>query len=80
MYDFEKKLRDMSANEKALADFRKLSAFDKYKECLRYGDIKGVTDLNTLNGCLTQKIVSIYGKNFLFIFLNGEVINYYELQ
>ena len=68
------------ATEKALSDFRKLSAFDKYKECVHYGDIKGVSDLVTINGYLTLKIMSIYGKNFLFILVSGEVINYYELQ
>ena len=68
------------ANEKALTDFRKLSAFDKYKECVHYGDIKEVIDLDTVNGCLSLKNISIYEKNFLFILLNGAVINYYELQ
>ena len=68
------------ATEKALSDFRKLSEFDKYKECIHYGDIKGVTDLDVINGCLTLKIISIYNKNFLFILLNGEVLNCYELQ
>ena len=65
------------ATEKALSDFRKLLTLDKYKECVRYGNIEGVIDLE---GSLTIRIMSIYGKNFLFILLAGEVIDYYELQ
>ena len=78
--DFLDKIQSNKATEKALADFRKLSAFDKYKECVHYGDIKEVIDLDAVNGCLSLKNISIYGKNFLFILFSGEVINYYELR
>ena len=68
------------ANEKALADFRKLSALDKYKECVHYGNIIISTDMNTTDGWLTFKTMEIYGAKFIFILLSGEVINCYELQ
>ena len=68
------------ANEKALADFRKLSALDKYKECVHYGNIITSTDMNTTDGCLTFKTMEIYGAKFIFILLSGDVINCYELQ
>lgn len=78
--DIPEDIKIKQADEDALADFRKLSAFDKYKECVHYGDIKGVIDLDAVNGCLSLTNMSIYGKNFLFIILNGQVANYYELQ
>ena len=68
------------ATEKALADFRVLPYYDKYKECIHYGNMATTTDINTVNGRLSVRIMDIYGKNFLFILLNGEVINCYELQ
>ena len=73
-------IRTKQANEKALSDFRKLSGFDKYKECVHYGDIEGSIDLDTIDGRLSLTNMSIYGKNFLFILINGKLINYYELQ
>ena len=39
------------ATEKALADFRKLLVFDKYKECVRYGNMIITTDVSTTDGC-----------------------------
>ena len=68
------------ATKKALADFRKLLVFEKYKECVHYGNLITFTDVNTTDGCLTFKTFKIYGTKFLFILLNGKVINYYELQ
>ena len=69
------------ANEKALADFRKLlSTLYKYKECARYGNIIISTDTNTTDGWLSLETFEIYGTEFIFILLSGEVINCYELQ
>ena len=68
------------ATEKALADFRVLPYYDKYKECVHYGNRTTNTDINTTNGWLTLKTFEIYGAKFMFILLNGNVINYYELQ
>ena len=68
------------ANEKALADFRRLSALDKYKECVHYGNLITFTDMNTTDGCLTFKIFEIYGVIFIFVLVVGKVINCYELQ
>ena len=66
--------------EKALADFRKLLVFDKYEECVHYGSFIAFTDMNTTDGCLTFETFEIYGVKFLFTCLNGNIINYYELQ
>ena len=68
------------ATEKALADFRELSALDKHKECAHYGNIISSCDTYTTDGWLTFRIFEIYGTKFLFILLNGKVINYYELR
>ena len=68
------------ATDKALQDFRKLLVFDKYKECVHYGNLILSTDVNTTDGCLTFKTFEIYGAKFLFVCLNGNIINYYELQ
>lgn len=68
------------ANNKSLADFRKLSTLDKYKECVCYGNRIASTDMNTTDGWLTFKIFEIYGTKFTFIILSGDVINCYELQ
>ena len=68
------------ATEKALADFRKLSIFDKYKECVHYGNFITYIDIKTTDGWLTLKTFEIYGTKFIFILLTGEVINCYELQ
>ena len=68
------------ATEKALADFRKLLVFDKYKECVHYGNIITSTDTYTTDGWLTFKTMEIYDTKFVFIILSGEVINCYELQ
>ena len=68
------------ATEKALADFKKLLVFDKYKECVHYGNLITFNDVNTTDGCLTFKTFEIYGTKFIFILLAGEVINCYELQ
>ena len=67
-------------NEKAYADFRKLSASDKHKECTRYGNTISSFDVYTTDGWLTIRITEIYGAKFIFIILTGEVINCYELQ
>ena len=67
------------ATEKALADFRKFSALDKYKECVHYGNIITFTDMETTGGCLTLETFEIYGTKFVFILLEGEVKNCYEL-
>ena len=74
------KIQSNKANEKTLADFRKLSILDKYKECVHYGNIITSTDMNTTVGWLTLKVFEIYETKFIFILLSGEVINYYELQ
>ena len=66
--------------EKSLSDFKKLSILDKYKECVHYGSFITHIDMNTTDGWLTLKVFEIYGKNFIFILLAGEVINCYELQ
>ena len=68
------------ATKKALADFRKLSALDKYEECVCYGNIITSTDTHTTGGWLTLRTFEIYGAKFIFIILSGEVINCYELQ
>ena len=68
------------ATEKALADFRKLSVIDKYKECTRYGKVISSFDTNTTVGWLTIRIMEIYNTEFAFILIDGEVTNYYELQ
>ena len=68
------------ATEKALADFKKLLAPEKYKECVRYGNNLTSTDMNTTDGCLSFKIFEIYGGKFLFILVSGQIANYYELQ
>ena len=73
-------IKTRQANEKALSDFIKLSAFDKYKECVHYGNIITSTDMKTTDGWLAFKTMEIYGTKFIFILLNGEVINCYELQ
>ena len=66
--------------EKSLADFRKLSIRDKYKECIHYGNIILYTDTNTTDGWLTFEVFEIYDTKFIFILLAGEVKNCYELQ
>ena len=68
------------ANEKALADFRKLSKLDKYMECQHYGIIINNIDIVTTDGYLTMRIMEIYNTKFVFILLSGDVINCYELQ
>ena len=68
------------ATKKALADFIKLSALDKYKECVHYGSIITSIDMKTTDGWLTLKTFEIYGIKFIFVLLSGEVINCYELQ
>ena len=73
-------IKTRQATEKALKDFRKLLVLDKYKECARYGNIIVTTDMNTTDGWLTLKTFEIYGAKFMFILLNGKVVNYYELQ
>ena len=73
-------IKTRQATDKALSDFRKLSALDKYKECVHYGNIITSTDMNTTVGWLTLKVFEIYETKFIFILLSGEVINYYELQ
>lgn len=64
----------------ALADFRKLPAPNKYKECVNYGNLIAYTDTNTTDGWLTSKIFEIYGTEFIFVLVAGEVINCYEIQ
>lgn len=73
-------IKTKQSNEKALADFKKLLAPKKYKECVRYGNLKTYTDTNTTEGWLTFKTFEIYGAKFVFILLSGDVINCYELQ
>ena len=74
------------ANEKVLADFRKLSTLDKYKECIRYGNNISTTGVNTKNGWLTFKAFEIYGAKFIFIVLgliiaaDDDIKACYELQ
>ena len=68
------------ATEKVLADFKKLSILDKYKECVHYGNLITFTDVNSTGGPLTFETFEIYGTEFIFILLSGEVINCYELQ
>ena len=72
--------RTKQSTEKALADFRKLSALYKYKECIHYGNFIIYNDIKTTDGWLTLKTFEIYGTKFIFILLAGEVINCYELQ
>ena len=74
------KIQSNKATEKALADFRELLVFVKYKECVNYGNLILSTDVNITDGCLAFKTFEIYGAKFLFILLNGNVINCYELQ
>ena len=74
------KIQSNKANEKALADFKKLFVIDKYKKCVHYGNLIKFTDVNTTGGCLTLKTFEIYGTKFIFILLDGEVKNCYELQ
>ena len=68
------------AKEKALVDFRKLSALYKYKECIHYGNTITSIDMNTTDGYLSIRIMEIYNTKFVFILIAGEVINCYELQ
>ena len=68
------------ANEKALADFRKLSTLYKYKECTCYGNIIISTDTNTTDGWLSLETFEIYGTKFIFILIDGKIIDCYELQ
>ena len=68
------------ATEKTLEDFKKLSALDKYKECVHYGNFITYIDNKTTDGWLTLKTFEIYDTKFIFILLDGEVINCYELQ
>ena len=72
--------RTKQTNEKALADFKKLLATEKFNECIRYGKSISSTDMNTTDGWLSFKIFEIYGAKFLFIIISGQVANYYELQ
>ena len=72
--------RTKQATEKALADFKKLLAPEKLKECVRYGNNISSTDMNTTDGRLSFKIFEIYGAKFIFILISGKVANYYELQ
>lgn len=74
------KIQNNNATEKALAEFRKLSALDKYKECVRYGNLMTIIDMNTTDGFLTFKTFKIYDTKFIFIMLSGNIIDYYELQ
>ena len=78
--EFLDKIQSNKATEKALSDFRKLSALNKYKECTRYGKVISSFDTNTTVGWLTIRMMEIYGRKFIFIILYGEVINCYELQ
>ena len=78
--EFLEKIQINKATEKTLADFGKLSALDKYKECVHYGNIITSTDMNTTDGWLTLKTFEMYGTKFIFILVSGEVINCYELQ
>ena len=74
------KIQSNIEKEKALADFRKLSALDKYRECINYGNFITYFDNKTTDGWLTLKTFEIYGIKFIFVLLSGEVINCYELQ
>lgn len=67
------------ATNKALSKFRTLSAFDKYKECVQYGNLIAFTDMNTTDGFLTFKTFEIYGAKFIFVLPNGNATNCYEL-
>ena len=73
-------IKTKQATEKALADFKKLLAPEKLKECVRYGNNISSTDMNTTDGWLSFKIFEIYGAKFIFILISGKVANYYELQ
>lgn len=68
------------SNEKALADFKLLPNYDKYKECVHYGNIITSTDMDITDGYLTVRIMEIYNTRFVFILLSGNVQNCYELQ
>ena len=68
------------ADKKALEDFRKLLVFEKYRECIHYGNFLTYIDIKTTDGLLTLKKFEIYGAKFLFVCLSGNIINYYELQ
>ena len=74
------KIQNNKATEKALADFKKLLAPEKFKECVRYGNNIASTDMNTTDGWLSFKIFEIYGVKFLFILVSGQIANYYEIQ
>ena len=78
--EFLGKIQSNIATEKALADFRKLSVIDKYKECTRYGKVISSFDTNTTVGWLTIRIMEIYNTEFAFILIDGEVTGCYELQ
>ena len=58
--DVPEDIRVKQADEKVLADFRKLSALDKYRECVRYGNSITFTDMNTTDGWLSFKTFEIY--------------------
>ena len=73
-------IKTKQATDKSLADFKKLSVVDKYKECVHYGRFITYIDMKTIDGWLTLKTFEIYSAKFIFILLNGEVINCYELQ
>lgn len=74
------KIQNNNATEKALAEFRKLSTLDKYKECVYYGNLITYTDTNTTDGWLTFETLEIYGEKFIFVLVAGKAINCYELQ
>lgn len=78
--EFLDRMQINKSNEKALADFRTLSAFDKYKECVRYGNTITSTSMSTTDGFLTFKTFEIYGTKFIFVLVSGQVTNCYELQ
>ena len=72
--------RTRQSNEKALADFRKLSVFEKFEECLHIGRCCKISIVKTTDGYLTFKAFEIYGAKFLFVCLKGNIVNCYELQ
>ena len=72
--------RTIQSNNKALADFRKLSKYDKYSEYVCYGKPITATDVLTPRGWLTFRTIEIYNHKFVFILLAGDVQNCYELQ
>lgn len=74
------KIQENNANERAVADFRKLSQFKKYSECVRYGKTISDTEMRTCEGYLLIKVMEIYNRKFAFILICGGVTDCYELQ